>query len=78
MRCVYLKIFEEKIPTDNPSINFLGTSNPLYEDCCEFFDDFMKELFLDKNFSFSSSKKLIEKLKLEEEEKMISNEEKLG
>lgn len=43
-----------------------------------FFDDFMKELFLDKNFSFSSSKKLIEKLKLEEEKKMISNEEKLG
>lgn len=34
--------------TDNIYVNYLGISSPLYDDCCEFSNVSMQELFLDR------------------------------
>lgn len=55
---VNFKINDGEIPTNNLSVNFLGTNGPLFEDCCEFSNHLMKDLILDKRLSDNALKEL--------------------
>lgn len=68
---VNFKIHGDVIPTDSFYVNFLDTSRRFPEDCCEFSNHFVQEIFSNRNFNFRASTVLVEKGKLEEEKEMI-------
>lgn len=42
---VNFKINDADFTSDNIFFNYLGTNNPLSEDCCEFSNDFVQRIF---------------------------------
>ncbi|KAL7617721.1 hypothetical protein Lser_V15G04300 [Lactuca serriola] len=74
---VNFKINNDDFPSENISVNYMGTSSPLLEDCCQCSNVFVQEKFLDRNSSDSISKELAEdKLgEVEEVEMTFATEE---
>lgn len=74
---VKFKDNDANFTSNNVYVNFIGTNSPLSEDCCEYSDDFVQEIFSDRSFSFSALRKLTEKAMLGEEEKNDFSKKKL-
>ncbi|XP_023748966.1 uncharacterized protein LOC111897240 [Lactuca sativa] len=59
---VNFKINNDDFPSENISVNYIGTNNPLLEGCCVLSNISMQEKFVDKNLSYTSGELAKDKL----------------